>query len=63
MIFSPSNPIMTVLDCFKASPALWSVYLDLLIKELRELGVGCHVGGLFMGVVVYADDVQKEQCR
>ena len=40
-----------------ASPALWSVYLDLLIKELRELGVGCHVGGLFMGVVVYADDV------
>ena len=40
-----------------ASPALWSVYLDLLIKELRKLGVGCHVGGLFMGVVVYADDV------
>ena len=40
-----------------ASPALWSVYLDLLIKELRRLGVGCHVGGLFIGVVVYADDV------
>ena len=39
------------------SPALWSVYLDMLIKELRELGVGCHVGGLYMGVVVYADDV------
>ena len=27
------------------SPALWSVYLDLLIKELRQLGVGCYVGG------------------
>ena len=40
-----------------ASPALWSVYLDLLIKELRHLGVGCHVGGMYMGVVVYADDV------
>ena len=40
-----------------ASPALWSVYLDLLIKELRQLGVGCHAGGLYMGVVVYADDV------
>ena len=38
-------------------PALWSVYLDHLIKELRQLGVGCHVGGLYMGVVVYADDV------
>ena len=39
------------------SPALLSVYLDLLIKELRGLGVGCHVGALYMGVVVYADDV------
>ena len=35
------------------SPALWSVYLDLLISEL---GVGCHVGGLYMRVIVYADD-------
>ena len=40
-----------------ASPVLWCVYLDMLIKELRELGLGCHVGGLFMGAVVYADDV------
>ena len=40
-----------------ASPALWSVYLDLLIKELRQLGVGCHVAGKYMGAVVYADDV------
>ena len=40
-----------------ASPALCSMYLDNLIKELRQLGVGCHVGGLYMGVVVYADDV------
>jgi hypothetical protein len=43
-----------------ASPALWSVYLDLLIKELRELGVGCHVGGVYMGAVVYVDDVPPE---
>ena len=40
-----------------ASPALWCVYLDLLIKELRDIGLGCHVGGMYMGVVVYADDV------
>ena len=40
-----------------ASPALWSVYLDLLIQELRQMGVGCHVGGLYMGAVVYADDI------
>ena len=43
-----------------ASPALWSVYLDVLIRELRQLGVGCHVGGLYMGVVVYADE---ELCK
>ena len=36
-----------------ASPALWSVYLDLLIKELRQLGFGCHVAGMYMGAVVY----------
>jgi hypothetical protein len=36
-----------------ASPALWSVYLDLLIKELRQLGVGCYGGGIFMGVVFF----------
>ena len=29
----------------------------MLIKELRELGVGCYVGGVFMGVVIYADDI------
>ena len=40
-----------------ASPDLWSVYLDPLIKSLRDLGVGCHVGELFMGVVAYADDL------
>jgi hypothetical protein len=40
-----------------ASPVLWCVYLDLLVKELREIGLGCHVGGMYMGVVVYADDV------
>ena len=33
------------------------MYCDPLIKELRELGVGAHVGGLFMGVTMYADDL------
>ena len=40
-----------------ASPDLWSVYLDPLLKDLRRLGVGCHVGNLFIGVVAYADDL------
>ena len=40
-----------------ASPDLWSVYLDPLIKQLRELGVGCHIGDIFVGVMAYADDL------
>ena len=40
-----------------ASPDLWSVYLDPLIESLRDLGVWCHVGELFMGVLAYADDL------
>ena len=39
------------------SPAFWAVYCDLMIKELRALGVGAHVAGMFMGVACYADDV------
>ena len=40
-----------------ASPVFWSVYCDSLIKELRHLGLGAHVAGLFMGVAAYADDL------
>ena len=40
-----------------ASPAFWSVYLDPLFALLRESGFGCHIGGDFVGVVGYADDL------
>lgn len=40
-----------------ASPAFWSVYLDPLFSKLREEGVGCHVAGVYMGVIGYADDL------
>ena len=40
-----------------ASPAFWCVYLDELFTKLRRAGVGCHVAGLFVGVVGYADDL------
>ena len=39
------------------SQSFWAVYCDLMIKELRQLGVGAHVAGMFMGVACYADDV------
>ena len=39
------------------SPALFSVYMNDLIVKLRKAGVGCHVGGVYCGVVGYADDL------
>ena len=33
------------------------MYLDGIIKVLREIGLGCHVGDMFMGAVVYVDDI------
>ena len=40
-----------------ASTVFWSIYLDPLIKELRQKGIGCHVANMFVGVVAYADDL------
>ena len=39
------------------SPSLWALYMDELIKRLRKLGVGCYIGGIYYGVVIFADDV------
>ena len=30
------------------SPLFWAVYSDPLLQRLRDLGLGAHVGGLFM---------------
>ena len=39
------------------SPAIFSVYIDDLIKDLRKLGLGCRIGGVWMAAVGYADDI------
>ena len=38
-------------------PGFLVVYLDPLFSLLRSDGVGCHVAGVFMGAVGYADDL------
>ena len=40
-----------------SSCILFCVYLDILIKRIRNSGIGCHVAGKFMGIFVYADDI------
>ena len=39
------------------SPVLFSIYLDHLIAQLRHLGMGCYMNGLFTGVFICADDI------
>ena len=39
------------------SPALFAVYVDDLLVELRRLGVGCRVAGVFMGAMGFCDDI------
>ena len=38
------------------SPSAWTCYTDPLLKRLRSLGVGCKLGGIFMGAMLYSDD-------
>ena len=39
------------------SPILFTVYLDVLIKELEASGDGCYIGHIFYGALGYADDL------
>ena len=39
------------------SPLLFSVYLDGLLVRIRNLGLGCHIGGYWFGASGYADDL------
>ena len=35
----------------------FSLYMDDLLKELKNSGIGCHVGNKFFGALGYADDI------
>jgi hypothetical protein len=39
------------------SPSLFCVYIDTLLNQLRDAGIGCHIRGIFLGAYGYADDV------
>ena len=39
------------------SPALFNMYINQLIVDLRECGSGCHVNNCFIGCLFYADDI------
>ena len=39
------------------SPALFALYVDELLTELRKLGIGCKVANLYMGAFGFCDDL------
>ena len=39
------------------SPALFTVFMNDLIVRLRSEGVGCHVKSVFLGCIMFADDL------
>ena len=40
-----------------SSPIMFSVYINDLILALRDAGLGCYIGTIFMGCLGYADDL------
>ena len=39
------------------SPILFSIYMDNLIKRLKDSNIGCKIGNNYVGVFCYADDL------
>ena len=40
-----------------SSAVLVSIYIDELFVILRKAGFGCHINGIFLGCLGYADDL------
>ena len=39
------------------SPILFSIYVDGVLVKLNEIGLGCHLQGMVISAIMYADDV------
>jgi len=39
------------------SPAIFNVFMNVFIRQLKPLGVGC-ISSLFLGCVLYAEDIE-----
>ena len=39
------------------SPQLFVLYVDELLERLRRSGAGCHIADVFVGAIMYADDL------
>ena len=39
------------------SPSFYSIYVDELVEVLSKIGIGCHLRGVFLSILLYADDM------
>ena len=39
------------------SPLLFAVYIDVIVHKLEQSGYGCKIHGLYIGCILYADDM------
>jgi len=44
------------------SPLLFAIYVDDLIHELRQSGYGLYIGSVFIGSILFADDIALLAC-
>ena len=57
-VFSkPYSVSCGVRQCGILSPFLFNLYINDLLKDLLAKDYGCHVGSVFFGCFIYADDI------
>ena len=39
------------------SPAIFNIFMNIYIEQLKCLGIGCCVSSLFLGCILYTDDI------
>ena len=39
------------------SPVIFNVFINIFITQLRQLNIGCHLRSMFIGCLMYADDM------
>ena len=56
-ISRPFSTVAGVRQGSVASPVLYSVFINGLVKEMKRLGLGLTLGGVYVGCMLFADDV------
>ena len=56
-VFEPFSIANGVRQGGVLSPILFTIYIDDLLHQLEQSGVGCYWGHQFVGAVCYADDL------